>query len=69
MAQVRKAELAAQKFVTALGSDAPLRSAIDGRARPAPANPVATRAPAPFATRRPTRPGREKPFRFAMLQQ
>ncbi len=52
MAQVLIAEAAAQKLVTVFGSTPNPGSAIDGRARPAPANAAAVSAPAPFGTRR-----------------
>lgn len=55
IAKVLIAELAAQNLVTVFGSTSDLGSAIDGRARPATANPVAVSAPAPFITRRAVR--------------
>ncbi len=64
MAQVLIAEAAAQKLVTVFGSTPNPGSAIDGRARPAPANAAAVSAPAPFSTRRivrTRRPGLMRP--------
>lgn len=52
MAHVRIAELADQNSVSVFGSASDLGSAIDGRARPAAANPVAMSAPTPFSKRR-----------------
>lgn len=67
-AQVRIAELAAQNPVTVLDPTLDLGPAIDGRARPAPANPAAMSAPTPVSTRRNGRVRRPRLVRFAMLE-
>lgn len=52
IAHVRIAELAAQKLVIVFASAPEVGSAIEGRARPAAANPVAMSAPTPFRASR-----------------
>lgn len=68
MAHVRIAELAAQNALSVFDFASESGSAIDGRARPAPANPVAMSAPTPFTTSRIVRVRRRDLLRFTMLE-
>lgn len=68
MAHVRIAELADQNPVSVFGPSSDLGSAIDGRARPGTANPVAMSAPTPFSTRRVVRTRRPDLVLFAVLE-